>query len=410
MSNFFQPAGGGTPSDGSVTIAKLDATTTTQADDLKNLTLATSVGSNALTIALKTKGGTDASASDPITIGMRNATSSTGTYNQRQVTGSLSLVISSGSTLGHTSAVDGYIYVYAIDNSGTIELAASSRLYDDGSIVTTTAEGGAGGADSATVIYSTTARSNVPLRLIGRLKSNQTTAGTWAANMTEISLGRFFKAKAPTIQMFGSGSGTYTTPAGVAYIRVRMVGGGGGGGGGGGSAGAGTGGGATTFGTSLLTCGGGAGGSGNSGPGGTGGAATVNSPAVGTGINGGGGDPSISLQTGAITYYNFGGTGAASFFGGAGRGGDPNAAGAPAAVNSGSGGGGGGTGLIANQAGGAGGGAGAYVEAIISAPSLASSYAYAVGSGGNGGTAGGSSFDGGAGGSGYIEVTEFYFQ
>jgi hypothetical protein len=35
---------------------------------------------------------------------------------------------------------------------------------------------------------------------------------------------------APTVQTFTSGSGTYTTPAGVAYIRVRMVGGGGGGG------------------------------------------------------------------------------------------------------------------------------------------------------------------------------------
>ena len=38
-------------------------------------------------------------------------------------------------------------------------------------------------------------------------------------------------ATLPTIQTFTSGSGTYTTPAGVKYIAIQMVGGGGGGGG-----------------------------------------------------------------------------------------------------------------------------------------------------------------------------------
>ena len=36
------------------------------------------------------------------------------------------------------------------------------------------------------------------------------------------------KLKVPTIQRFTSGSGTYTTPAGVLYIEVEMIGGGGG--------------------------------------------------------------------------------------------------------------------------------------------------------------------------------------
>lgn len=37
---------------------------------------------------------------------------------------------------------------------------------------------------------------------------------------------------APTTQVFTSGSGTYTTPANVKYIKVRGIGGGGGGAGG----------------------------------------------------------------------------------------------------------------------------------------------------------------------------------
>jgi hypothetical protein len=163
--------------------------------ELSNLGLAASVGSNALTIALKDSSGSDPSAGSPVKVGFRNATSATGQYAQVSTTGAVSLVISSGSTLGHTSAVAEYVYVYAISNSGTLELAASSNLYDDGSIVTTTAEGGAGAADSRTAIYSATARSNVALRLIGRIQSTQATAGTWATAVSEISLYPFVADK-----------------------------------------------------------------------------------------------------------------------------------------------------------------------------------------------------------------------
>lgn len=167
------------------------ATSPDASDELSNLALACSVAASALTVSLKTKAGTDASSGSPVKIGFRSSTAATGTYNQRTVTSSLSVVVSSGSTLGHASAVAQYIYVYALDNSGTVELAVSSTLYDEGTRQSTSAEGGAGAADSNTTIYSTTARSNVPLRLIGRLNSTQATAGTWAAVPSEISLTPF---------------------------------------------------------------------------------------------------------------------------------------------------------------------------------------------------------------------------
>jgi hypothetical protein len=156
--------------------------------ELSNLGIAASVSSNALTIALKQKDGSDPNAGGAVTVGFRHATAATGQFNRRQVTSALSLTISSGSTLGHTSGATNYIYVYLLDNSGTIELAASSVPCDEGSVQSTTAEGGSGGADSLSGFYSTTARTDVPVRLIARLKSNQTTAGTWAAVPTEISL------------------------------------------------------------------------------------------------------------------------------------------------------------------------------------------------------------------------------
>lgn len=135
--------------------------------------ISASVSSNALTIS--------ASA---LNLDFRSTTASSGTVSS--VTGTpANLVISSGSTLGTTNGVAHRIAVLAINNAGTIELAAmniegGASLAESGTI-NTTAEGGAGAADSARVAYSTTARTGVAYRVIGFIESTQTTAGTWAS-------------------------------------------------------------------------------------------------------------------------------------------------------------------------------------------------------------------------------------
>ena len=106
-----------------------------------------------------------------------------------KATAAASLVVSSGSTLGTLSGVDAWLFVYALDNSGTIELAISKTFFGEAFIGSTTAEGGAGGADTAGTIYSTTARSSVAMVLLAAIRSNQTTAGTWAAVPVECRLG-----------------------------------------------------------------------------------------------------------------------------------------------------------------------------------------------------------------------------
>jgi hypothetical protein len=203
----------------------------------------------------------------------------------------------------------------------------------------------------------------------------------------------------PTIQKFTSGSGTYTKPAGVSYIRVRMVGGGGGGG----SSGTGTSGnagGQSTFGT--ITANGGAGGFASTGIA-SGGTASLGSGPIGTALSGADGGGSDNPGTGT---YITGGSGGSSFFGGAGAG-TLNTAGSAAKANSGSGGAGAGSGPSTNPSGG-GGAAGGFVDAIITNLS-SGSFSYSVGTGGTVGTAGTGNL-GGAGGSGYIEVTEYYQQ
>jgi hypothetical protein len=223
------------------------------------------------------------------------------------------------------------------------------------------------------------------------LTSNGTTAApTWQANAAS-------SYKAPTQQIFTSGSGTYTLPTSPSplYIQVLMVGGGGGGA----NTASGTGGtgGTTSFGTSLLTANGGTGGASASGAGGTGGTASLGSGPLGTALKGGSGGGGAGSAANSDLP---GGMGGATPLGGAGGGGNggSGAAGQPAVANSGSGGGGDGSGLPGNSAGG--GGAGGYILAQINTP--ASTYPYVVGAAG----AAGSSLN--TGGSGYIQVTEYY--
>lgn len=157
--------------------------------NVQNIALAFSVGSNALTCAVKQRdGSTDADAVNVVSAALRNSTASSGSFNIRLISAALSLTISSGSTLGHASATLSSIYWYLIDNAGTLELAASTKFFGPHGIASTTAEGGAGAADSATVMYSATARSNVPYICVGRSKDTQTTAGTWASVPSTVEL------------------------------------------------------------------------------------------------------------------------------------------------------------------------------------------------------------------------------
>lgn len=166
----------------------LSSSPISSAFQIGNFGISTSVGASALTInAKQSDGSTDATGGNPIQVGMRNSTVTNGSYNSRQITSSLSVVVSSGATLGHTDGDDCPIFVYVIDNSGTLELAVSrSSAFRDGELVSTTAMSAA--SDDADTLYSTTSRSNVPVRLIAELISNQTTAGTWSSNVSAIRL------------------------------------------------------------------------------------------------------------------------------------------------------------------------------------------------------------------------------
>jgi len=135
--------------------------------------IAATVAANALTVTL-----------NPTVLDFRSATLGSGTVVSRVISSAITTTVSSGSTLGTVSAVQSRIVVLALDNAGTVELAVvnisgGNDLTETG-LISTTAEGGGGAADSASVIYSNTARTNVAYRVVGYVESTQATAGTWA--------------------------------------------------------------------------------------------------------------------------------------------------------------------------------------------------------------------------------------
>ena len=129
------------------------------------------VAANALTATLQ-----------PTPITFRNSSLGSGSINNRMVTTALSLTVPSGATLGTVNAVQSRLVLLAIDNAGTVELAvvniAGGNQLDETNLISTTAI--SAGSTSANTIYSTTARTSVPYRVVGFIESTQTTAGTWA--------------------------------------------------------------------------------------------------------------------------------------------------------------------------------------------------------------------------------------
>lgn len=130
----------------------------------------------------------------------------------------ITVTASSGSTLGTVSGQRSRIWCVALKNSGTPELAIMNALsgvniasIPVGGTISTTAEGGAGAADSAQVWYSTTARSSQPFCVVGYVESTQATAGTWASAPTAQGYGPGISLPGAVVQNVGNATGAVAT-------------------------------------------------------------------------------------------------------------------------------------------------------------------------------------------------------
>jgi len=136
-----------------------------------------SVASSALTCTL-----------NPTILNFRNTSLTSGTINTRTVATAISVVVPSTATLGTVSAQVSELILLAIDNAGTVELAivnlAGGNNLDETNTITTTALSSGSIADN--VIYSMSARTSVPFRVVGFIRSTQATAGAWATAPSKI--------------------------------------------------------------------------------------------------------------------------------------------------------------------------------------------------------------------------------
>lgn len=156
--------------------------------------LSESHASNAVTFRLNHVDGSTPGTGAPLYATIPN---DSGGLDRIAITSQPSITISSGSTLGATSGVAFNVWIVGFNDSGTFRMGVVNcwngsdifRLSNDMS-ASSIAEGGAGAADSAAVIYTGTAVTTKRFIVIGRAEYNSglTTAGTWVSSPTKITL------------------------------------------------------------------------------------------------------------------------------------------------------------------------------------------------------------------------------
>lgn len=156
---------------------------------LENATFTVTRSAGAETFHLKTAAGNDPSAADPVRASFVNTT---GGFDVLEGTSALSFTFSSGSTGGAVNNLEFKAGILLLNNAGTLDMGVVVRPsgIKDNSIVSTTAEGGAGAADSPRVIYSASALTNVRARVLGYATYTLAAVGTWDTAPSDVLLTR----------------------------------------------------------------------------------------------------------------------------------------------------------------------------------------------------------------------------
>ena len=212
---------------GNVSISNSDikingTSVTTGAVYIPNLSLAVSAASNNLTISVKTDTDANASVSSPISVKFRSSNTASGILDSVVLTSSLSMSLTSGSTVGTLNNTPFRLWIVMFNDSGTLRLGVINCVtgtnifsLDDYTVQTSTAEGGAGAADSAQIIYTSTAVTSKAFRILGYIESSSTsfTAGSWGTSGTGVIT---------NVNLFGPSTPKPGQPTGN-IVQVRKV-------------------------------------------------------------------------------------------------------------------------------------------------------------------------------------------
>lgn len=155
---------------------------------IHNVGASAAVAANALTITVTTAGGATPTATNRISVLFRSSTLTSGVSSLVDLTATLALTISSGSTLNQLAGIESIQYWYFINSAGTIKLGVCRMPLDESLLHTSVAEGGAGGADSSSVLYSDAVYSSRAIRLFLKVTNTQATPGTWITAPSNVAI------------------------------------------------------------------------------------------------------------------------------------------------------------------------------------------------------------------------------
>ncbi len=154
--------------------------------------LSASVATNILTVALTTASGSTPSASTPVTLSFRNATTATGDMTTISVTAASTIAVPNTATLGTSNSVPFRLWVVAFNDGGTVRLgvmnctiptAHSASIYQLAAWGLASSTAITTGSDSAQVFYTGSAVTSKAYTVLGYVtyESGLATAGTWSA-------------------------------------------------------------------------------------------------------------------------------------------------------------------------------------------------------------------------------------
>jgi len=201
---------------------------------IENCTLAASVATNILTVALKDGAGNDPSGSSPCRIAFRSATATTGSTVYETVSAALSITTNAvGASLGTSNNIAFRFWVVAFDNSGTVVLGLYNASTTNGcqginETIVQSSTAMSGSANAAYVYYTPngTTITSKSVKILGYVEYNATglaTAGTYATAPNFIqTFGPGIKKPCDVLQsVFGSqGGGVATTTTSSTYAAT----------------------------------------------------------------------------------------------------------------------------------------------------------------------------------------------
>lgn len=195
----------------------------------QNWRLSATVSGGALTITLLGNDGNALSSTNAAHLSFRSVTATSGAYVIRSVAAPLSLTVPSGASLGFANSQTSSIDVYASDNAGTVELAVLHTGLADESVPNSTTAMSTS-SDSAGILYSASARTNLSTIYLGRVTiQTGATAGDWTNSPSKVTY--YSRVIGANVQSFTS-SGTWFKPVGfgsTCRVHIQAWGGGAGG-------------------------------------------------------------------------------------------------------------------------------------------------------------------------------------